>query len=67
MLPFFLFGQDNIISEFKVELIIFKYTDFESNETFKSTLEIPYEDIIYLSDQNSLKKEFKYSNFSNMV
>ena len=66
MLPFFLFGQDNIISEFKVELIIFKYTDFESNETFKSTLEIPYEDIIYLSDQNSYKKESKYSNFSNM-
>ena len=66
MLPFFLFGQDNIISEFKVELIIFKYTDYESNETFKSTLEIPYEDIIYLSDQNSYKKEFKYSNFSNM-
>ena len=66
MLPCFLFGQDNVISEFKVELIIFKYTDFETNESFKSTLEIPYEDIIYLSDQNSLKKEFKYSNFSNM-
>ena len=65
-LPCFLFGQDNIISEFKIEFIIFKYTDFETNETFKSTLEIPYEDIIYLSDQNSLKKEFKYSNFSNM-
>ena len=66
MLPCFLFGQDNIISEFKIELIIFKYTDFETNETFKSTLEIPYEDIIYLSDQNSLKNEFEYSNFSNM-
>jgi len=66
MLPCFLFGQDNVISEFKVELIIFKYTDFETNESFKSTLEIPYEDIIYLSDQNSLKNEFEYSNFSNM-
>lgn len=66
MLPCFLFGQDNFISEFKVELIIFKYTDFETNESFKSTLEIPYEDIIYLSDQNSLKNEFEYSNFSNM-
>ena len=66
ILPCFLFGQDNVFSEFKVELIIFKYTDFETNESFKSTLEIPYEDIIYLSDQNSLKKEFKYSNFSNM-
>ena len=65
-LPCFLFGQENIISEFKVEFIIFKYTDFETNETFKSTLEIPYEDIIYLSDQNSLKNEFEYSNFSNM-
>ena len=65
-LPCFLFGQDNIISEFKIEFIIFKYTDFETNETFKSTLEIPYEDIIYLSDQNSLKNEFEYSNFSNM-
>ena len=66
MLPCFLFGQDNVISEFKVELIIFKYTDFETNESFKSTLEIPYEDIIYLSDQNSLKNDFEYSNFSNM-
>ena len=66
ILPCFLFGQDNVFSEFKVELIIFKYTDFETNESFKSTLEIPYEDIIYLSDQNSLKKEFEYSNFSNM-
>ena len=66
MLPCFLFGQDNFISEFKVELIIFKYADFETNESFKSTLEIPYEDIIYLSDQNSLKNEFEYSNFSNM-
>ena len=66
ILPCFLFGQDNFISEFKVELIIFKYADFETNESFKSTLEIPYEDIIYLSDQNSLKNEFEYSNFSNM-
>ena len=66
MLPCFLFGQDNVINEFKVELIIFKYTDFETNETFKSALEIPFEDIIYLSDQNSSKKEFEYSNFSNM-
>mgnify|MGYP005704718535 FL=1 len=66
ILPCFLFGQDNVFSEFKVELIIFKYTDFETNESFKSTLEIPYEDIIYLSDQNSLKNEFEYSNFSNM-
>ena len=65
-LPCFLFGQDNVFSEFKVELIIFKYTDLETNESFKSTLEIPYEDIIYLSDQNSLKNEFEYSNFSNM-
>ena len=66
VLPCFLFGQDDVISEFKVELIIFKYTDFETNETFKSKLDIPNEDIIYLSDQNSLKKEFEYSNFSNM-
>ena len=66
VLPCFLFGQNNVISEFKVELIIFKYTDFETNETFKSKLDIPNEDIIYLSDQNSLKKEFEYSNFSNM-
>ncbi len=66
MLPCLLFGQDNVINEFKVELIIFKYADFETNETFKSTLEIPFEDIIYLSDQNSSKKEFQYSNFSNM-
>ena len=65
-LPCFLFGQNNVINEFKVELIIFKYTDFETNETFKSKLDIPNEDIIYLSDQNSLKKEFEYSNFSNM-
>lgn len=66
ILPCILFGQDNVFSEFKVELIIFKYTDFETNESFKSTFEIPYEDIIYLSDQNSLKNEFEYSNFSNM-
>ena len=66
MLPCFLFGQDNVINEFKVELIIFKYANFETNETFKSALEIPFEDIIYLSDQNSSKKEFEYSNFSNM-
>ncbi len=66
MLPCLLFGQDNAINEFKVELIIFKYADFETNETFKSTLEIPFKDIIYLSDQNSSKKEFEYSNFSNM-
>ena len=66
MLPCLLFGQDNVINEFKVELIIFKYADFETSETFKSTLEIPFEDIIYLSDQNSSKKEFEYSNFSNM-
>ena len=66
MLPCLLFGQDNVINEFKVELIIFKYADFETNETFKSSLEIPFEDIIYLSDQNSSIKEFEYSNFSNM-
>ena len=66
MLPCLLFGQDNVINEFKVELIIFKYVNFETNETFKSALEIPFEDIIYLSDQNSSKKEFEYSNFSNM-
>ena len=67
MLPCLLFGQDNVINEFKVELIIFKYADFETNETFKSSLEIPFEDIIYLSDQNSSKKEFESVSYTHLT
>ena len=53
-------------AEYKIELIIFKFTDFQTNETFKTKLKIPDKNIVYLFDEASLFSKTEYSNFSNM-
>ena len=53
-------------AEYKIELIIFKYTDFQTNETFKTKLKIPDKNIVYLFDEASLFSKTEHSNFSNM-
>ena len=58
-------SEDNQ-SEYKIELIVFKYLNINSIESFNTKLIFPNEDIIYLYDKNSSIKEFKYSNFSNI-
>ena len=59
------FAQEDT-AEYKIELIIFKYIDFKSNETFKTKLKIPDKNIVYLFDEASLFSKTEYSNFSNM-
>ena len=58
-------SEDNQ-NEYKIELIIFKYLNANSIESFNTELIFPNEDIVYLYDKNSSIKELKYSNFSNM-
>mgnify|MGYP001188577109 CR=1 FL=1 len=59
------FAQEDT-AEYKVELIIFKYIDFKTNETFKTKLKIPDKNIVYLFDETSLFDRTEHSNFSNM-
>ena len=59
------FAQEDT-AEYKIELIIFKYTDIQTNETFKTKLKIPDKNIVYLFDEASLFSKTEYSNFSNM-
>ena len=52
--------------EYKVEFIIFKYSELNTNELFNSILEIPSMGIV---NKYSLKEdlsEYNYSNFSNI-
>ena len=58
-------SEDNQ-SEYKIELIVFKYLNINSIESFNTKLIFPNEDIVYLYDKNSSIKELKYSNFSNI-
>ena len=59
------FAQEDT-AEYKIELIIFKYIDFKTNETFKTKLKIPDKNIVYLFDETSLFDRTEHSNFSNM-
>lgn len=59
------FAQEDA-AEYKIEMIIFKYNDFQTNETFKTKLKIPDKNIVYLFDEASLFSKTEYSNFSNM-
>ena len=58
-------SEDNQ-SEYKIELIVFKYLNMNSIESFNTKLIFPNEDIVYFYDKNSSIKELKYSNFSNI-
>ena len=58
-------SEDNQI-EYKIELIVFKYLNINTIESFNTKLIFPNEDIVYLYDKNSSIKELKYSNFSNI-
>ena len=60
------FAQEDT-AEYKIELIIFKYIDFQTNETFKTKLKIPDKDIVYLFDETSLFDRTEHSNFSNLT
>ena len=54
------------LQEYKVEFIIFKYSESNTNELFNSILKIPDMEIV---NKYSLKKdlnEYSYSNFSNI-
>ncbi len=59
------FAQEDA-AEYKIEMIIFKYNDFQTNETFNTKLKIPDKNIVYLFDEASLFSKTEYSNFSNM-
>ena len=59
------FAQEDA-AEYKIEMIIFKYNDFQTNETFKTKLKITDKNIVYLFDEASLFSKTEYSNFSNM-
>jgi len=39
------FAQEDA-AEYKIELIIFKYMDFETNETFNTKLKVPNKDLV---------------------
>tara|TARA_B100000886_G_scaffold286660_1_gene211206 strand:+ start:665 stop:1249 length:585 start_codon:yes stop_codon:yes gene_type:complete len=56
----------SIEKEFKIELIIFKYTSIKTTELFNTNLINPNDELIYLYDSNSLYEKLDYSNFSNM-
>ena len=64
-LSFGVYAQD-ISKEFKIELIIFKYSNINSIESFEAELRMPNEDLIYFYDENSSIKKMNHSNFSNM-
>tara|TARA_B100000073_G_C23741141_1_gene573745 strand:+ start:3358 stop:4005 length:648 start_codon:yes stop_codon:yes gene_type:complete len=64
-LSFGVYAQD-ISKEFKIELIIFKYSKINSIESFEAELRMPNEDLIYFYDENSSIKKMNHSNFSNM-
>ena len=59
------FAQEDT-AEYKIELIIFKFSDFQTNETFKTKLKIPDKNIVYFFDEASLFSKTEHSNFSNM-
>ena len=60
-----IFAED-ILKEFKIEFIIFKYKDVTSIESFDTKLSIPTENIIYFYDKDSNIDILNYSNFSNI-
>ena len=60
-----IYAQD-ISKEFKIELIIFKYSNINSIESFETELKIPNENLIYFYDENSSIKKMNHSNFSNI-
>ena len=64
-LSFGIYAQD-ISKEFKIELIIFKYSNINSIESFETELRIPNENLIYFYDENSSIKKMNHSNFSNI-
>ena len=64
-LCFGVYAQD-ISKEFKIELIIFKYSNINSIESFETELKIPNENLIYFYDENSSIKKMNHSNFSNI-
>ena len=64
-LCFDVYAQD-ISKEFKIELIIFKYSNINSIESFETELKIPNENLIYFYDENSSIKKMNHSNFSNI-
>ena len=54
------------LQEYKVELIIFKYSTPNANELFDSILKIPDMEIINNYSLDSDTSEYRYSNFSNV-
>ena len=54
------------LQEYKVELIIFKYSTPNTNELFDSILKIPGMEIINNYSLDSDTSEYRYSNFSNV-
>jgi hypothetical protein len=64
-LCFGVYAQD-ISKEFKIELIIFKYSNINSIESFETELRIPNENLIYFYDENSSIEKMNHSNFSNI-
>jgi len=64
-LCFGVYAQD-ISKEFKIELIIFKYSNINTIESFETELRIPNENLIYFYDENSSIKKMNHSNFSNI-
>ena len=59
------FGEEDNI-EYKIELIVFKYENNESDETFNTNLDISNKNLVYFTDENSLLAQMSHSNFSNM-
>mgnify|MGYP001027550483 CR=1 FL=1 len=69
-ISFFILIYTNIIlandyqQEYKIEVLIFKNIQINTQETFKSLLNLPDKDIIKLYDEDNINNV--YSNFSNI-
>ena len=65
MLSMSLYSYEEL-KEYKVEFIIFKYSESNTNESFNSILKIPDMEIVNKYSLNKDLNEYSYSNFSNI-
>ena len=66
---FALFAQDinaneNNIEEYKVEIVIFKFNNIETNEQFFNEITLPKKDVINLIEPKLLLNKDALNNFS---
>ena len=56
-------ANENIIDEYKVEIIVFKFKNIETNENFINELNLPNRNVINLVDPKLFLNKDALSNF----